>query len=109
MKVMIHDTTLTGEPLEMSGEVFVGRDSLTIVEQMRGQTPFTSVLAPRAYMTEVLASFEGDDLKPLPEALDQAATAFLLRLASRGLVSFLSDDTPLDFKVYEEGKPCADK
>ena len=109
MKVMIHDTTLEGKPLEASGEVFVGRDSLTIVEQMRGQTPFTSILPPRAYMTEVLASFEGDDLKPLPEGIDQAADAFLMRLAAHGLVRFLADDTPLMFKTDAEGQPCADK
>jgi hypothetical protein len=109
MKVVIHDTTLEGKPLEASGEVFVGRDSLTIVEQMRGQTPFTSALTPRVYMTEVLASFEGDDLKPLPVGIDRAADAFLTRLAAMGLVSFLPDDKSLDFKVYEEGEPCADK
>ena len=109
MKIVLHDTTLEGRPLEASGEVFVGRDSLTLVEQMRDQTPFTRPLAPRVYMTEVLASFEGDDLKPLPEDLDRAADAFLTRLAAMGLVSFLPDDTPLDFKADAEVAPCAGK
>jgi hypothetical protein len=109
MKVVIHDTTLDGQPLDAAGTVFCGRDCLTIVEAMREQTPFTAALAPRVYMTEVLASFEGDDLKPLPEDLDQAADAFLMRLASRGLVTFLPDDLPLDLKGGQEDKPCADK
>ena len=109
MKIVLHDTTLEGKPLEASGEVFVGRDSLTLVEQMRDQTPFTRPLAPRVYMTEVLASFEGDDLKPLPADLDHAADAFLTQLAAMGLVSFLADDTPLDFKADAEVAPCAGK
>ena len=109
MKVVIHDTTLDGQPLDAAGTVFWGRDSLTIAEAMREQTPFTAALAPRVYMTEVLASFEGDDLKPLPEALDQAADAFLMRLASRGLVTFLPDDLPLDLKGGQEDGLCAGK
>lgn len=47
--------------------------------------------------------------KPLPEDLDRAADAFLTRLASWGLVSFLPDDTPLDFKADAEVAPCAGK
>jgi len=108
MKVVIYDTTLEGKPLDASGTVFEGRDSLTIAEQMREQTPFTARLAPRVYMTEVLASFEGDDLKPLPEHLDQAADAFLMRLATLGLLAFLPEDAFIA-KGEVGGEPCADK
>lgn len=108
MKVVLFDTTLDGQPLDGSGTLFEGRDSLAIAEQLRTQTPFTDRLAPRTYMTEVLASFEGDDLKPLPTAdLDTAADAFLMRLASLGLLAFIPDAPPL--KIAEEDLPCADK
>ena len=41
MKILIHSTTLDGEPLEADGIALEGKTCTDLVKIMKGQTPFT--------------------------------------------------------------------
>jgi hypothetical protein len=82
----------SGEPLP-DGRVLRGNDSLEIVSIMQSQTPFTTSKPLRDYMADVLKTIEGENAKLLPEENHAAATEFLTRLGSHGLIEFLPEES----------------
>lgn len=107
MKILIHETTLSGEPIPESGWVAEGETAEEIIEVMRYQTPFSATLDTEDYMRQVLADLPGND-KPLPKD-DSAPNHFLMRLAQTGMIEFLPDKSTVKPVLTEEDKPCVDK
>lgn len=91
MKILVRSMATSGEPLP-DGREIRGNDSHEIVSIMRSQAPFTTSKPFAEYITDILCSVEGPQCKPLPDDPHQAATEFLSRLASQGLVEFLPDE-----------------
>ncbi len=96
MKILIHSTTLDGEPLEADGIALEGKNCAELVEIMKGQTPFTIETTARDYMLGVLCRIEPDRKLKLPEDPEAAAAEFLTLLGKHGLVEFLPDDAFID-------------
>lgn len=86
MKILIHSTTLDGEPLEADGIALEGKNCEELVEIMKGQTPFTIEASTRDYMLGVLSRIEPDRKIKLPEDPEAAAAEFLTLLGKHGLV-----------------------
>lgn len=96
MKILIHLTTLDGEPLETDGIALEGKNCAELVEFMKGQTLFTIEATARDYMLGVLGRIEPDWKRQLPEDPETAAAEFLTLLGKHGLVEFLPDDAFID-------------
>jgi len=113
MKILIHSTTLDGEPLEADGIALEGKNCAELVEIMKGQTPFTIEATARDYMLGVLGRIEPDRKLQLPEDPETAAAEFLTLLGKHGLVEFLPDDAFIDLPPEDtfdkEDDLCADK
>jgi hypothetical protein len=113
MKILIHSTTLDGEPLEADGIALEGKNCAELVEIMKGQTPFTIEATARDYMLGVLRRIEPDRQLKLPEDPEAAAAEFLTLLGKHGLVEFLPDDAFIDLPQEDtfdkEDELCADK
>ena len=60
MKILIHSTTLDGEPLEADGIALEGKTCTDLVKIMKGQTPFTIEATARDYMLGALGRIEPD-------------------------------------------------
>ena len=90
MKILIHSTTLDGEPLEAGGIALEGKNCAELVEIMKGQTPFTIEATTRDYMLGVLGRIEQDRELQLPE--DPEAIAALHR-QSNGLPELRAEAT----------------
>ena len=113
MKILIHSTTLDGEPLQGDSIALDGRNCAELLEIMKGQTPFTIATTTRDYMLGVLGKIETERNFKLPEDPEAAAAEFLTTLAKYGLVEFLPDDAFIDLSPNEtfekEDDLCADK
>ena len=113
MKILIHSTTLDGEPLEADGIALEGKNCTELVEIMKGQTPFTIETTARDYMLGVLGRIEPDRKRQLPEDPEAAAAEFLTLLGKHGLVEFLPDDAFIDLPPEDtfdkEDEQCAGK
>ena len=113
MKILIHSTTLDGEPLEADGIALEGKTCTDLVKIMKGQTPFTIEATARDYMLGALGRIEPDRKLKLPEDPEAAAAEFLTQLGKHGLVEFLPDDAFIDLPQEDtfdkENDLCADK
>ena len=112
MKILIHSTTLDGEPLEADGIALEGKNCSELVEIMKGQTPFTIEATARDYMLGVLGRIEPYRKLLLPEDPESAVAEFLTLLGKHGLVEFLPDDAFIDLQEEtfdKEDDLCADK
>ena len=105
MKIRIHDTDLDGNPLECSGEFFVGETAMDIVDGMK-MNPFNSHLNPLAFMRQTL-DFIGQKDFPLPEnEPGKAAIVFLQRLTALRFAHYEIDEGELDTDhPTEAGEP----
>ncbi len=90
MKVRINETDMSGKPIHDSGEVLEGQNYLEIVDGMK-LSPFTVSLDPLVYMRDVLDR-AGQTGLVLPDELEAAAQAFLLKLAAMGFAQFIEED-----------------
>lgn len=113
MKILIHSTTLDGEPLQADSIALNGKNCAELAEIMKGQTPFTIATTTRDYMLGVLGKIETERNFKLSEDPEAAAAEFLTTLAKYGLVEFLPDDAFIDIlpnETYEkEDDLCAGK
>jgi len=113
LKILIHSTTLDGEPLQADGIALEGKNCIELVEIMKGQTPFTIAASTRDYMHGVLGRIQPDRKLQLPEDPEAAAAEFLTLLGKHGLVEFLPDDAFIDLPPKDtfakEDDLCADK
>ncbi len=95
MKILIHSTTLDGEPLETDGIALEGKNCAELVEIMKGQTPFTIEATPRDYMPGVLGRIEPDRKLQLPEDPEAAATTIRSAPASSSAPITAPSTTPI--------------
>ncbi len=112
MKILIHSTTLDGEPLQADGIALDGKNCAELVEIMKGQTPFTITTTPGLH-ARCARKIETERNFKLSEDPEAAAAEFLTTLAKYGLVEFLPDDAFIDLPpnetFEEEDDLCAGK
>jgi hypothetical protein len=90
MLIFLRDTDLDGQPIIGSGLLIQGETAMEIVQKMQATSPFNAG-DTAAYMRRVLDA-AGDE-EPLPDAGgEEAARAFLERLARQGLVEFMKEE-----------------
>jgi hypothetical protein len=73
MKILIHSTTLDGEPLQADSIALNGKNCAELVEIMKGQTHFTIATTTRDYMLGVLGKIETERNFKLSEDPEAAA------------------------------------
>ncbi|MEG2074947.1 MAG: hypothetical protein RRY34_00470 [Victivallaceae bacterium] len=103
MKIRIHETDFEGNPVECTGEFFIGKTALDIVEGMK-MNPFTGSLTPLTFMRQTL-DFIGQENFALPTEPETAATAFLQRLTALGFAHYELDEGEISISPEIQTKP----
>lgn len=92
MLILLRDTDIDGQPIIGSGLLIPGENAIEIVQKMQATSPF-NMGDLTAYMRRVLDAAGDEDALP-DNAPEKTAGAFLERLARRGLIEFVKQDTP---------------
>ncbi len=93
MKILIRNTTLSGEPLDGDGQVFEGKTELDIVHAMNAASLIGVDLEQYLKMvTDNIRSFSGQDLEIKGVSLEEMAESFITELESAGFAEFVDDE-----------------